>query len=78
MKKTLSILLSAMVLTLGAATAVKAENIEQRAPKSIMNQHSSREQHRKQFEQRLNLTKRKSTSNSQTGKRRYETCYYAN
>ena len=41
MKKTLSILLSAMVLTLGAATAVKAENIEQRAPKSIMNQHLS-------------------------------------
>ncbi len=58
MKKTLSILLSAMVLTLGAATAVKAENIEQRAPKSIMNQHSSREQHRKQFEQRLNLTEK--------------------
>ena len=58
MKKTLSILLSAKVLTLVAATEVKAENIDQRAPKSIMNHNSSREQHRKQFEQRLNLTEK--------------------
>ncbi len=84
MKKTLNlILLSAMVLTPWAATAVKAENIEQRAPKSIMNSTLfSREQHRKQFgEQRLNLTekqKEKAASNSQTAGREDRTCYYAN
>lgn len=56
MRKTLSILLSAVILTLGTAAVNANENIEQRAPRSVMNQHPSREQHRKQFEQRLNLT----------------------
>lgn len=59
MRKTLSILLSAVVLTLGTVAANANENnIEQRAPKSVMNQQFSREQHRKQFEQRLNLTEK--------------------
>lgn len=60
MRKTLSILLSAVILAI-STTAVNANenNIEQRAPKSVMNQqHLSREQHRKQFEQRLNLTEK--------------------
>ncbi len=57
MKKILSLLLLTSLLTI-STNSVNAESTdtEQRAPKSVMNQHPSKEQLRKQFEQRLNLT----------------------